>query len=107
MQEGIMGDLAMIIKTRTRPGKRAEVQQVYQELLVPRALENDAQELIVWCDDQHDPDVFVLFEVYRDGAALGVNAQSEWFARYMARVGPLLAGEPEVTMATPGWSKGL
>lgn len=102
-----MGELAMIIKTRTQPGKRAEVQKLYQELLVPRAVENDAQEIVVWCDDQHDPDTFTLFEIYRDGAAFGANARSDWFADYMARVGPLLAGEPEVTMATPGWSKGI
>jgi quinol monooxygenase YgiN len=102
-----MGDLAIIIRTRTRPGKRAEVHQLYQELMAPRALENEAQEIVVWCDDQHDPDSFVLFEIYRDGAAFGANAQSAWFEGYMARVVPLLAGEPEVTMAEPGWSKGI
>ncbi len=102
-----MGELAMIIKTRTQPGKRDEVLQLYRELLVPRAEANEDQEVIVWCADQHDPDTFFLFEIYRDSAALGANAQSDWFADYMARVGPLLAGEPEVTMASPAWSKGV
>ena len=102
-----MGELAMIIKTKTQPGKRDEVQRLYRELLVPRALANEAQEVVVWCDDQDDPDTFLLFEIYRDAAAFGANAQSDWFADYLARVGPLLAGEPEVTMATPAWSKGI
>jgi quinol monooxygenase YgiN len=102
-----MGELAMIIKTRTQPGKRDEVRRLYEELLVPRAERNEAQEVIVWCADQHDPDTFYLFEIYRDAAALGANAQADWFADYMARVGPLLAAEPEVSMATPGWSKGV
>jgi quinol monooxygenase YgiN len=102
-----MGELALIIKTRTRAGKRDEVRRLYEERLVPRAQQNDAQEVVVWCDDQHDPDTFYLFEIYRDAAAFGANAQSDWFADYMTRVGPLLAGEPEVSMATPGWSKGV
>ena len=102
-----MGELAMIIKTRAQPGRRDEVRSLYEELLAPRATANEAQEVVVWCADQHDPDTFYLFEIYRDAAALGANAQSDWFADYMARVGPLLAGEPEVSMATPGWSKGV
>ncbi len=102
-----MGELAMVIRTKTQPGKRDEVRQLYEELLAPRAARNEAQEVVVWCADQHDPDAFILFEIYRDQAALGANAQSQWFADYMARVGPLLAGEPEVTMASPGWTKGV
>jgi quinol monooxygenase YgiN len=102
-----MGELAMIIKTTTQPGKRADVARLYQELMAPRAVENEAQEVVVWCDDQQDPDTFYLFEIYRDAAALGANANADWFAAYMARVGPLLAGEPVITMATPAWSKGV
>lgn len=102
-----MGELAMVIKTKTRPGKRDEVMRLYQELLGPRAIENDAQELIVLSADQHDPDTFYLFEIYRDAAAMGANAQAPWFAEYMTRVGPLLAGEPEVGMASPVWSKSV
>jgi len=38
---------------------------------------------------------------------MGASAQAPWFAEYMAAVGPLLAGEPDVAMATPRWSKGV
>ena len=102
-----MGDLAMIIKTRTQPGRREDVRALYEEMLAPRALANDGQEVVVWCADQHDPDTFYLFEIYRDAGAMGANASAPWFAEYMAQVGPMLAGEPEVGMATPGWTKGV
>lgn len=102
-----MGDLAMIIKTKTQAGMRAKVRELYEELLVPRAMENDGQEVVVWCDDQHDPDTFYLFEIYRDASVMGANASAPWFAEYMSKAGPLLAGEPQVGMATPGWSKGI
>ncbi len=97
----------MIITTTTQPGRRDDVRAAYEELLAPRAAENDGQEVVVWCDDQQDADTFHLFEIYRDMATMGANAEAPWFADYLARVGPLLAGEPSVRMATPGWSKGV
>jgi quinol monooxygenase YgiN len=102
-----MPQSAMIIKTRTKPGKREVVSRLYQELLAPRAAANAEQLLVVWCDDAHDPDVFYLFEIYANQEAMGSNAQAPWFAEYMQQAGPLLAAEPEVAMAIPGWAKGL
>ena len=102
-----MSKLAMVIKSRTQPGKRAEVAALYQQHLAPRAAANEQQELVVWCDDSHDPDVFYLFEIYANQEAMGANAQAPWFADYMAAAGPMLAAEPEVAMAVPTWSTGL
>ena len=102
-----MGDLAMFITSRAKPGKRDEIFELYQELLAPRAEANEAQEVVVWAADRNDPDTFYLFEIYADADALGANAQSEWFADYMTKAGPLLSGEPQVGMASPRWSTGL
>ena len=102
-----MNKLAMIIKTTAAPGKRDELFDLYQERLAPRAEANEDQEVVVWCADQQNPDVFVLFEIYGNPEALGANAGSDWFAAYMADALPLLAGEPEVVMAEPRWSTGL
>jgi len=102
-----MDKVAMIIKTTAVPGKRDELFNLYEKHLGPRAESNEAQEVVVWCADQQDPDVFVLFEIYRDADALGANAGADWFGAYMAEAMPLLAGEPEVIMAEPRWNKGL
>lgn len=102
-----MAKVALIVTTTTKPGRRDEVRARYEELLAPRAEANDAQEVVVWCADQHDPDTFHLFEIYADAEALGASAQAPWFGEYMAAVGPLLAGEPTVRMADPVWSTGL
>ncbi len=99
--------VAIIVTTTTRPGMRDDVRALYEELLAPRAVENDGQEVVVWCDDQHDADTFHLFEIYRDMSVMGANAQAPWFAEYMAKVGPMLAGEPSVAMLTPRWSTGV
>lgn len=102
-----MGNLAMIIRTTAAPGKRDELYELYQQHLAPRAEANDDQEVVVWCADHQDPDVFVLFEIYRNADALGANAGAAWFGEYMTAAMPLLASEPEITMAEARWSTGL
>ncbi len=102
-----MDKLAMLITTRTKPGKRDEVRRLYEEHLAPRALANDAQEVVVWSADLADPDVFHLFEIYRDAAAAEAAGQAPWFWEYLGLVGPLLDGQPEVRTASPSWMKGV
>lgn len=102
-----MGEIAMFISGKAQPGKRDEVYELFVQHLAPAAEANAAQEIVVWCRDQQDPDAFHLFEMYTNGEALGANAQSQPFADYMAAAGPLLAEEPRVGMTTPAWSKGL
>ena len=101
-----MTKIAMIITSTAAPGKRDELFDLYCEDLAPRAENNPGQELVVWCADQQNADVFHLCEIYADGETLGANAQAPWFADYMAKAMPLLAGEPAVSMAEPRWSKG-
>jgi quinol monooxygenase YgiN len=102
-----LSQIAMVIKTTVKDGKREEVLELYKQHLAPRAQTNDEQQVVAWCADQHDPNVFYLFEVYSSPEAMGANAQADWFGQYMAAVGPLLAGEPEVGMAEPMWTEGL
>ena len=101
-----MAKVALFIKTKTKPGKRDDVRNLWEQYLKSRAEANTAQELYVFCYDNNDPDTFLLFEVYNDPAALDENAKSDWFASYMEKVGPLLDGMPEVNMTTPVWAKG-
>ena len=102
-----MGEVALFITGQAQPGRRDEIHQLYREMLAPHAAANEAQEIVVWCADQQDADRFHLFEIYRDMESFGLNAQSPEFAAYMGAVGPLLAGEPTVAMATPAWSTGI
>lgn len=99
--------VTMIISSSAQPGQRDAVHQLWLEHLAPAAEANDAQQVVVWCDDANDEDAFHLFEIYRDQEAMGANAQSPAFANYMGAVMPLLAGEPTVRMASARWSKGI
>ncbi len=97
--------LALFVKTRTMPGKRDQVRGLFQKHLAPKAEANPAQEIVIWCDDEHDPDVFHFFEIYNDRKAFEASSQAPWAAEYMKEVMPLLQGQPEVGFATPRWAK--
>lgn len=97
--------VATIVSVKARPGKRDEVLALFEQHLAPRATANSAQQVVVWVADAADPDTFHLFEVYADRASMEKNAQADWFGAYMAQVGPLLAGMPEMKVGEPRWIK--
>ncbi len=99
--------LCVLVKTRTQPGQRDAVRRLWATHLQPRIVAQGTHAAYAWVDDQQDPDAFVLFEIYRDPAQLQANARAEWFAAYLAQAGPLLAGEPEVTVGVPTYALGM
>jgi len=101
-----MSKLALLIKTKAKPGKRDEVLHLFETHLQAAAESNDAQEVIFYCYDTTDDDTFYLFELYADQEALQQASQSPGFAAYMQEAMTLLAGPPEVTVTTPVWTKG-
>jgi len=98
--------IATIVSGRTKPGRRDDLYKLFQEHLAPRATNNAAQQVVVWMADEQDSEAFYLFEIYRDPAAMEANSKADWFWAYMSQAGPLLDGQPDMTRATPLWTKG-
>ena len=101
-----MSQVALIVKTKTQPGKRDQMRRMFEQHLGPRAQANDSQTVVVWCDDDNDPDLFYLFELYSDRAAWQVNALAPWAAEYFELVQPLVTSS-EMLSGTPLWAKGI
>ncbi len=99
------GEVALFLKIETQPGQRDALVNLWDAHLRSRAAEDDVHIDYIFALDMNDPDVVHITEVYTSQAAFQANAQSEWFAEYMAEVGPLLAGEPVFAMANPHWVK--
>lgn len=106
-----MSKQVVLVKTLTQPGQRDAVRQLFERHLAARAHANPAQEVVVWCADDQHPDGFYLFEIYASREAFQANAQAGWqagwFQAYLAEAQPLLAGQPEVVLASPLWAKGV
>lgn len=101
-----MAKLAMIVKTKCQAGKRDEVRRLWDEHLKERALANEAQEVIFYCYDNQNENVFYLFEIYSSPQAVEESSKAPWFWDYMKAVGTLLDGQPEVMTSTPVYTKG-
>ena len=99
--------IAVFIKSRTQPDKRAAVRSVFEQHLAPRARQNPDQLVVAFCEDSADQDVFHLFEVYSSPEAMQANGSSQAFLDYMAAVGPLLDGSPVWATAAPVWVAGI
>jgi quinol monooxygenase YgiN len=101
-----MSSTAMLISGRAKPGKRDELYALYAERVVPHVERDNSIEMVVWSADRDDPDSYMLFEVFADGA--GPNAmQSDWFQEYMRLASPLMAAPVEVHRLAPRWTKGV
>lgn len=101
-----MSKTALFIKHRARPGKRDEVRRVWEKHLRPRIATNAAHQAYFYCFDDGDPDLICVFQLYADRAASQAFVQAPWYAAYVEEVTPLLAGQPEISVATPAWIKG-
>lgn len=101
-----MAKTALILTVRTKPGRRDELRALWDEHLRPRAEENGAQELYLYCYDAHDGDLVHMIEVYGDPEEMQRNAQATWLAEYMRAAAPLIAGPPRMVTAEPKWAKG-
>lgn len=100
-----MGEVALFLRIRTKPGRRADMQALWEAHLKPRVAQNPAQPVYCYCLSREHPDDILLFEHYADETVLEDNAQSQFFADFMAEAAPLMAGEPEAALGDPVWIK--
>ena len=98
-------EVALFLTIKTQPGQRDALVDLWDAHLKSRAADNAAHVSYVFALDMADPDTVHITEVYATQAAFQANAQSPWFADYMAEAGPLIAGEPGFAMASPYWVK--
>jgi quinol monooxygenase YgiN len=97
--------IALFIEHRTLPGRRADVEAVWERIMAPAVRDNRGHVLYAYCADNADPDVICAFQVYGDEAAATAFLQTDAYRLYDAEVRDLLIGPPTVTRLTPRWIK--
>jgi quinol monooxygenase YgiN len=101
-----MSQIALFIKHRTLPGKRDEVQKVWEKHMAPAIAANPGHAAYFYCFDNSDPDSICAFQLYASAEASREFLKTDSYAAYLKEVEPLLSGPPQVTALTPMWSKG-
>jgi quinol monooxygenase YgiN len=99
-----LNEHAVVIRHTTKPGRRHEVQRVWQRHMQPAIAGNRDHEVYVYSFGA-DPDEIVAFQVYASADAARAFLQSPAYATYEAEVANLLEGPPQVELLQPQWIK--
>jgi quinol monooxygenase YgiN len=101
----MMAKVSMLAKLRTHDGKGEELIAAFQAMFDAVASE-PGTEIYVMNRSKEDPNVFWFYELYADGAALGVHGTSDAMQKAAPAFGPLIA-ESELIMGEPVQAKGI
>jgi quinol monooxygenase YgiN len=101
-----MNQTALFVKHKTLPGKRDEVQKVWEKHMAPAIAANPRHLAYFYCFDKSDPDSICAFQLYVNAKASQEFLKTDSYAAYLKDVEPLLSGPPQVTALAPKWSKG-
>lgn len=100
-----MTNLAILIRHKTRPGARADVQRVWERHMAPAVAGNPGHLAYFYCFDEADPDAITAFQVYDSVESSADFLQTDAYRAYLGEVESLLTGPPQVAALTPVWSK--
>ncbi|MBA3832864.1 MAG: antibiotic biosynthesis monooxygenase [Chthoniobacterales bacterium] len=101
-----MSRIALFIRHKTMPGKRDEVREVWERHMQPLIVRNKSHEAYFYCFDDNDPDSICVYQQYADHESSQAFLKDPGYVAYLKESRLLLAGEPEITAATPVWIKG-
>jgi quinol monooxygenase YgiN len=90
-----MSGIGVIATLRVQPGKEAEFEGVFAELAAA-VNANEAGNSYYRLFRAGETGVYKVLECYDDQAALDAHRASEHFRSIGARLGPCLAGAPEI-----------
>jgi quinol monooxygenase YgiN len=101
-----MPKLAILAKITAQPGKRDEVVAALSPM-IKTASDEPGTEVYVMHTANDDPDVVWFYELYTDGAAAATHGGSPAMKEAGGRLAGLVAGRPELIMATPVEGTGI
>ncbi len=96
---------ALFIQHRTLPGKRGEMQRIWERHVKPRVEGNPAHLFYFFCEDALDPDVVRVFQLYESDEAMNAFPGGAWYQDYLSEVSKVVAAPPVISPAPLVWSK--
>jgi quinol monooxygenase YgiN len=99
-----MSGYALFIQHKTKPGKRGDVQEVWQKHMQPTVTANRDHLAYFYCFG-NDPDSICAFQIYSNQEAAAAFLTVPAYVSYNEEVKPLLEGEPVITSLHVEWSK--
>ncbi|MGH6993078.1 MAG: putative quinol monooxygenase [Caulobacteraceae bacterium] len=88
--------IGIVATIRIQDGKAAEFEQVFAELTQKVRANEPGNLLYQLTRTRSDANVYKVLELYRDQEALTAHGSSDYFRELGRRMGPCLAGRPEI-----------
>ena len=96
----------LFLQHRTRPGARAQVQDVWNKHMRPAVAANPGHLAYIYAFGS-DEDRICAFQVYESAEEAQAFLRSDAYVAYELEVSPLLYGPPQVEVLQAQWVKGL
>ncbi|MBN9532318.1 MAG: antibiotic biosynthesis monooxygenase [Alphaproteobacteria bacterium] len=88
--------IGVIATIKIQAGKNAEFEGVAKELMAAVRKNESGNIAYQFCKSRTDENTYVVLELYADQAALEAHGKSDHFRTIGAKMGPCMAGRPDV-----------
>jgi quinol monooxygenase YgiN len=88
--------IGIIATLKIQDGKEAEFEAVFADLSKAVRANEKGNKFYQLCRSRTDKGTYIVMEMYEDDTALKAHGSSEHFRTIGARMGPTLAGRPDV-----------
>ncbi|HUO89328.1 MAG TPA: putative quinol monooxygenase [Rhizomicrobium sp.] len=88
--------VGVVATIKIKEGANAAFEAVAKELMAAVRANEPGNKVYQFCRSKSDPTTYVVLEIYADQAALEAHGKSEHFRSIGAKMGPSMAGRPEI-----------
>ena len=88
--------IGIVATLKVQPGKGSEFEAVFNELAGKVRANEPGNKLYQIFKSRKDGDTYIVMEIYQDQAALEAHGKSDHFRAAGPKLGPVLAGRPDV-----------
>jgi quinol monooxygenase YgiN len=88
--------VGIVATIKIQAGKNAEFEAVAKEMMAAVRANEPGNKVYQFCKSKSDPTTYVVMELYADQAAMESHGKSDHFRSIGPKMGPFMAGRPDV-----------
>ena len=90
--------IGIIATIKTKDGQGAEFEAVFRELSAKVRANEQGNKLYQLTKSRTEPNTYKVLELYKDQEALTLHGGTDYFRAMGAKMGPCMAGRPDVEL---------
>ena len=88
--------IGVVATIKIKPGTNDAFEAVAKELMAAARAGEPGNQVYQFCKSRTEPSTYVVLEIYSDQGALEAHGKSDHFRSIGAKMGPCMAGRPDV-----------